>query len=261
MLHSLHGHAVATSLKLICVNRPGKGGTSKSESDGPESHTATACRDAITVLDALAVSQASLLFMCAGTPFALSFANSAPERTTGQLVGVASWVPPADCNDAKTLYKVGSALPSWLISPIVGGSMTSVTSGITSLPQSWLVSGLKSDLTALEREAFDRENPDAEIFVRKMAWMQEETGGMSEDIAVLLGASEEIGLDCGSIRGQVWLYHGEEDSMVPIAGAEWLGRQIPSAVLQRIPHCSHTGAMMMFHQSVADSFQMLARSS
>mmetsp|Transcript_7332 Transcript_7332/g.15202 ORF Transcript_7332/g.15202 Transcript_7332/m.15202 type:complete len:308 (+) Transcript_7332:103-1026(+) len=257
MLYVFHAPAVAASLRLICVNRPGKGRTSRAEANDPEAHTTTACHDAVAVLDALGVQQASLLFMCAGTPFALALATARPERITGRLMGVASWVLPGDCSAAKALYRVGAALPSWLVSPIVAGACASINGTVSLLPQSTLASAFKSDLKAGEREAFDAAFPDAAAFAGKFAWMQEESGGESKDMAVLLGTSGDVGVDYGSISGQVLLHHGEEDTMVPIVGVEWMAEQMPSATLQRLEQCSHSGALWMFHQSIADSLKML----
>lgn len=252
-LHALHGPAVVASLRLICVNRPGKGGTSPAKENGPEAHIATACSDATLVLDALGVSSASLLFMCAGTPFALAFASRCSERVTGRLLGISAWVSPADSCEAKMTYRIGAALPSWLICPIVGKSMASINGSLTSLPTSTAVSALKSNLTPVENDAFDKANPDIEEYARKLGWFLEEAGGESDDIAVLLSSGDSIGVDYGSINGKVLLYHGEEDTMVPIEGMKWLAGQLPSAVLQELPQCSHNGAMFLLHRSVAES--------
>merc|ERR1712039_228025 len=92
---------------------------------------------------------------------------------------------------------------------------------------------------------------------RKMAWLQEETGGMSEDMGVLLSAGGDIGVDYQNVDAEVVLHHGEDDTMVPIGGAEWLARQLPSATLYRVPQCSHNGALMALQPSILDAFSML----
>jgi len=130
MLQSLHGHACAKRLKIVCVNRPGKGETSEGELDGPTGHLTTACEDAAFVLDELSWNRVSLLFMCAGTPFALGFATQNPHRITGKLMGVASWVSPADSGETKLLYRFGSCLPGWLVNPLAGGFFSSINTSI-----------------------------------------------------------------------------------------------------------------------------------
>merc|ERR1719197_1719805 len=93
------------------------------------------------------------------------------------------------------LYRIGSSLPSWLVSPLAAAPFASINSSISSLPTSFVLSGLKNDLTALEVSAFDARCSDETAWAAEFAWMQEETGGMSEDMAVLLSASADIGLD------------------------------------------------------------------
>ena len=137
MLLTLSDIAVSASLKLICLNRPGKGSTSTSAAEEHNTpavasqHVDTACRDAVHVLDELKISRVGLFFMCAGTPFALAFACRFPERTTEKLMGIASWVLPADCDKTNTLFRFGALYcPLWLLSPLVGNSIRSVDSSI-----------------------------------------------------------------------------------------------------------------------------------
>ncbi len=94
---------------FLCVTRPGKGGTSspaisssseKNKYDNAtdrnhdvcdtreKAHVAAACRDVITILDYYRISKTSLMYMCAGSTFAYSFAAMFPERTTGNIIGI-----------------------------------------------------------------------------------------------------------------------------------------------------------------------------
>ena len=131
MLLTFSDIAVSASLKLICLNRPGKGSTTSTEEHTPAAHVDTACHDAVQVLDELKISRVGLFFMCAGTPFALAFACRFPERTTEKLMGIASWVLPADCDKTNTLFRFGALYcPLWLLSPLVGNSIRSVDSSI-----------------------------------------------------------------------------------------------------------------------------------
>jgi len=120
-----------------------------------------------------------------------------------------------------------------------------------------IVNGLKGDLTESERDSWDAANPDVENFFERMYWSQEESGGASADVSVLLSSSSDLGIDYGSMQVKLLLLlHGENDTMVPIAGAEWLSEQIPSSVLKRVDDCSHNG--VMFHESVMESLGSLA---
>jgi len=115
-----------TDVLFLCVNRPGKCGTSSpprnrnhdnnaassssSSCNDERRHIRTSCDDVVAILDRHDVRRANLLYMCAGSTFAYSFASRYPNRTTGHIVGIASWVLRSDpssevvsnCNDATT---------------------------------------------------------------------------------------------------------------------------------------------------------------
>mmetsp|Transcript_41156 Transcript_41156/g.86436 ORF Transcript_41156/g.86436 Transcript_41156/m.86436 type:complete len:448 (+) Transcript_41156:22-1365(+) len=85
---------------FLCVNRPGKGATSSSVIDENETnivtderrHISTSCEDVRIILDYYNIRKASLFYMCAGSTFAYSFASKYPDRTTGYIIGIASWI-------------------------------------------------------------------------------------------------------------------------------------------------------------------------
>ena len=87
---------------FLSVNRPGKGGTSSSvnaDSIGASDevqHIRTTCDDVVSILDYYSIPKASLLYICAGSTFAYSFAAQYPQRTTGYIIGIASWVLRSD---------------------------------------------------------------------------------------------------------------------------------------------------------------------
>eukprot|EP00928_Gymnodinium_smaydae_P002138 TRINITY_DN10759_c0_g1_i6.p1 TRINITY_DN10759_c0_g1~~TRINITY_DN10759_c0_g1_i6.p1 ORF type:complete len:278 (+),score=9.95 TRINITY_DN10759_c0_g1_i6:53-835(+) len=208
MLHMFEEFAKAASLRFICVNRPGKGGTSRSLVPGPEAHVDTVCVDTLSVLSVLRVDRASVLFMCEGTPFALSFAARYPQRVTTKLLGVAPWIQPADTSPTKTLYRVGAGFQKWFISPLMSSCISSLT-GCTSssLSSSLLLAALLDGLTASERASIDTRYPNIKEFARRWAWTIEELGGSSRDMSVALSGSSNIGFDYMQVSGQVLILH------------------------------------------------------
>ena len=88
---------------FICLNRPGRGGTSSAIADASaisaeQEYIRTSCDDIITIIDYYQVPKVSLLYMCAGSSFAYSFAKLHAERTTGYILGISSWVLRHDGN-------------------------------------------------------------------------------------------------------------------------------------------------------------------
>ena len=80
---------------FLCINRPVKGGTSSSHSGDElieKDYVKTTCHDVLAIMDYYKVQKASLFYMCAGSSFAYTFASKYPNRTTGHIMGVSSWI-------------------------------------------------------------------------------------------------------------------------------------------------------------------------
>lgn len=239
-------------LRLICVNRPGKGGTSPASKGN--SHLDASVQDAVAVLDSLGVDKVSLFCMCAGTPFCMAFALQQPERTTRKFMGISTWIQPADCGyeNTKVTYYMGAQAPV-LVSPLVGSVFRSVGLSLSSFPTTWVLSALRGKVSETEHVAFDIKYENSQEFGDMMKWMQHEQGGQSPDMKVLLSAGlidyEKLGASMQSIT----LWHGTKDSMVPYASAQWLEEHVPGATLNTIPDGSHEGCMFLLHSSIVDS--------
>ena len=253
--------ALFADLQFICVNRPGKGGTSPAKENDAKSHLTTAIQDAAVVLDQLRVDKVSLVCMCAGTPFCFTFAARYPERTTGRLVGISCWVQPADCSYAntKTAFFLGTKMPT-AVSPMVGVVFASIGSSLTSFPTGMVLGALRGKLSTDEREAFDEKYKDRDDFADMMNWMQRERGGVSSDMLVLLGS--EL-LDYQAVvdsQKSIMLWHGTSDTLVRYAGAEWLATQgLSSATLNAVPDGTHQGCNFLLHSSIVDSLKALGQ--
>merc|ERR1719291_93742 len=102
-------------------------------------------------MDFLDVEKASLFFMCAGTPFALLFAARNPARTTGHLLGISSWVSPADFDGAGALYRLATRLPSRFVSRLAGSLFASGPRALRSLPAETVPGILEGKLSEPER--------------------------------------------------------------------------------------------------------------
>lgn len=244
-----------SEISFLCVNRPGKGGTSPSVET--ESHLDTVIKDIIAVLDSLQMEKVSILAECAGTPFAMAFCTWFPERTTRIYIGIASWIQPADCGyeHTKLVYHMGTQSSS-LTGPFAATFMSSMGYLVASFPVSWFASMLKSKLSQEECIEFDTLYSNADDFSNMIAWMKQDSrGGMSPDLQVLLSKDVVDYQALAKSQDTIILWHGTNDSMVPIGGAEWLAEQLPNAELHTIPDGTHEGCMLFLHPAIVDSLK------
>lgn len=97
--------AEALGLKLICVDRPGIGGTSPVASLGPRAPYSRTVRRRLEQhtqdVDFVVQGPAKLVGMCAGTPFCLHYAKT---KGIKEVTLVTPWVPP-ECEHAWSLAR------------------------------------------------------------------------------------------------------------------------------------------------------------
>lgn len=245
-----------STLRLICINRPGKGGTSPSK----KGHLETVVHDVVVVLDSLQINQVSIMTMCAGTPFAMAFATQHPERTTGKFIGISTWIQPADCgyDNTKLLYYIGTKDASHT-GPLAGTVMSGMASCFTSFPTSWFAGMLRKKLNKNECRAFDELYSDVKDFSSMMEWMRQDSrGGLNADVQVLLTANVVDYEALSKSQDSICLWHGTNDTMVPYVGAEWLNQQLPNSELKPIPDGTHEGCMFLLHDDIVESLKSLA---
>ena len=196
---------------FLCINRPGKCGSSssisKSKTDenttDERKHIQTSCDDIISILNHYGIRKASLFYMCAGSTFAYSFATRYPERTTGYIIGIASWVLRSDSSsqDIQTPQKMNSLThrlamkgifgPKWFVSNLVGGMVGSTSTLFSSIPSSWIVEKIKKEMSNNEVQQFDEQFPDEELFVKLMIWIHMDGRDDDDETSVFVNAKED----------------------------------------------------------------------
>ncbi|CAJ1344114.1 unnamed protein product [Effrenium voratum] len=199
-------------LRLISVNRPGKGTSPASaEGDSAVAQLEGAADDVAAVLRELKVPRASVLFLCAGTPFALRFAAKYPELCSGKMLGIACWVSPADCAEVKGFFQFASTLPQCLVSN-VGGAWVNFSGCLgKSLPTSSIIKAQleaeemkkhegayeEFNATTLEWLRAHAANIDLQLYRHFNESFQELWAGhVSEDLAALRRANARMAEAC-----------------------------------------------------------------
>lgn len=327
---------------FLCLNRPGKGGSSSSflgEGRSNNHHAGstnnnstirsnnkllsleqeyirTACNDIIRIVDYYKIPKVNLLYMCAGSTFAYSFAAQHADRTTGYIVGLSSWIlrhdgdklnadndvgrndsSSSDIVDCATPTNMNSTIhsiamrgylgPKSIISSLAGNIISSIAPNVFNVfPPQWIVDGFKKELSFDEQVEFDAQFPnDGGVdFVELMKWMYDDgdgdgsvfvnvddavdatvetkndkqrvpnmSDGNAKDIAVCLSSQHDIGLEYKSSipkQKRVLLYHGENDKMVNVVGAEYLESMLSNATLSYVSEGTHQGTMLFFPRDV-----------
>lgn len=211
-------------VRLLCVNRPGMGKTSAAFACHASAHLQATCQDAVACLDHLLIDRVSILFPCAGSPFALAFCSQFPKRITGRVAGCSAWVSPADCPGARLIYKLAASLmPENLLSLAVGlGAQCFQSMPLSVFPEIHVDSSEGA-----------------------MQHYEDEVGGEGEDVAVLLSPSESWGFTYGKLPFPVALFHGEKDETVPFACGEWLCDQLPKGTrLYSMEGANHSDVLL-----------------
>lgn len=204
---------------FLCVTRPGKGGTSSSslaklsssKNDNNKDadnkhydtheklHVATACRDVVSILDYYQISKTSLMYMCAGSTFAYSFAAMFPERTTGNIIGISSWILRYDPSTTATtnnnessssesiptqpqMYTLTHKMamkgffgPKWMVSSLAGGIVNRATGLLSMLPKEFAEGKFQKGLSDREKSEWEKQFSKTDVeksgFIDVMNWI------------------------------------------------------------------------------------------
>ncbi|KAL3791752.1 hypothetical protein HJC23_007519 [Cyclotella cryptica] len=186
---------------FLCINRPGKGGTSGShsisndEDVSPEQqHVNTTCQDVVTILDYYQIPKTSLFYMCAGSTFCYSFAARYSDRSTGCIIGVSSWILrscPSQAEEKRSedhaelppihsfthrMAMNGLFGPKWFVSNLASGSMSNVHGLFGLLPPTFIVNHFKKTLSLHERNDFDEHYSDrgGVGLIEDLMWMNQD---------------------------------------------------------------------------------------
>jgi pimeloyl-ACP methyl ester carboxylesterase len=203
--------AVASGVRLLCVNRPGYGLSSRSEST-----YSSVSDDAAAVLDLLGIEEVAALGMSVGGGYAAAFASRYPGRV--RALGIAATLPmydaPADETVEDAMEQARPEFETWA-SGIDGSDADDAALAerwAGSLPDqdAAILRGLAvADVAASAREAL----ADHHGFLRDAALMQ-----------------RPWEVDVSSIGCPTHLWYGEADQRA-LPGATWFSEQVSQASL------------------------------
>ena len=211
-------------VRLLCVNRPGYGSSTPTDS----THTSVA-RDAAELLDLWDIERVAVLGMSTGGPYAAAFAATYPEQTT--VLGLVS--APA-MTGTESYGTIGEAMER------LRPEFMAWRAGID--PEDENVEALAARFLA------ELPEPDAALcmplgaeVVGTMVWealVQPE--GYLRDAALLL---RDWDFDVSGVRCPVSVWVGDEDDMA-LSASSWWAERIPQAEVDVLPGTTHLAALL-----------------
>jgi len=218
-------------IRLLAPDRPGYGRSSP----WPNRSIRDAADFVTPVLDDAGVETASLLAFSGGGPYALATAATQADRV-GRVDVVAGATPPAVSEETPAVQRLLT---------IVATSTPPVLRGLFR-GQAWLADRLGPSFVVEQYTANDTDDAVAdataeivkEDFVE--AFAQHRSGAVTE----FRNTATDWGIDFAEIDSEVELWHGENDSNVPIDDVRRLQRKIPEAELHVLDDADHLQTLL-----------------
>jgi pimeloyl-ACP methyl ester carboxylesterase len=247
---------VARGLRLICISRPGYGGSARR----PQRTVADAAQDVAAVLDVLGHQRFITAGWSGGGPHALACAARLPGRC--QAAATLAGVGPDRASDLDFLAGMGqenvaefgaarqgeAALRAWLrdngeaLRQVSGPALAAALGDLVpEVDKAVLVGGYADDMAAVIRRAlapgFD--------------------GWVDDDLAFV----RDWGFRLDEVRVPVAVWQGELDRMVPFAHGRWLQRHVPGAQARLVPGHGHLSLVARHREQVLDELLARARAA
>jgi pimeloyl-ACP methyl ester carboxylesterase len=237
--------AATLGLRILAPDRPGHGGTSFVRYDvrGYPEHIAR-------FLDMLEVSEVGVIGVSGGGRYACACAAYLGPRVTrtalvastapSDLEGVrATW-----SNGDRQLYGLAVRAP-WLLRPY----LAVVARRIRRDPRRILE--LFSDLPPEDEAALDRPEVRELLAATMTEAFRQGTRGAVHDIGL---EARPWDVDLAAIETPVDVWHGDKDTLVPVAQGEALARAIPTATLRRLPEEGHISLRVDHIAAILEAF-------
>ncbi|PSL06171.1 pimeloyl-ACP methyl ester carboxylesterase [Haloactinopolyspora alba] len=215
------------NVRLITYDRPGYGRSTPHQGR----RVVDAAADLAAIADALGLEDVVTFGVSGGGPHALAFAAAHPGRVR-RVATLASTAP------------IDAAGLDWTAGMADGNvaSAEAASQGRAALEQH-LASAESDDLASLLPAAEQRMLARPEVQEMLSAAFTEALrpglAGWTDDELALYGLP--WGFDPADITVPVLLWHGEQDTLVPVGHADWLRRRIPGATLTRSADAGHAG--------------------
>lgn len=215
-------------IRLITYDRPGFGHSTPR----PGRRVADAAEDLAAIADALGLGRGPVFGVSGGGPHALAYAARFPDRVS-KVATLASTAP------------IDAAGLAWTAGMMASNqaSAAAAAKGRAELEALMLAdeesTDLKTMLPPAEQEVLARPEVSRMLSAAFTEAIRPGIGGWVDDEMALYGLP--WGFDPADITVPTRLWHGELDTVVPVAHSAWLSERIPGAELTRAPDAAHAG--------------------
>jgi len=230
--------AQAYQARIIAADRPGYATSS------PVHHTTLLgyVADVRALADALHVDTFATLGASGGGPFALACAAKLPDRVRccGLMSAIGPLALPHSMDEMMSVNRLFFTLARFL--PALPGVL---------VPRQF-----KSSMKSLQHAIDEGTSPLADVppvvFAQMMADQQEAVRvggkGISFDFGML---THEWGFPLEQIHTRVFMWHGAEDKLAPVALARYVAERIPGCVIKVIAGAGHAGTYSYADEVIA----------
>ncbi|CAB1119686.1 unnamed protein product [Ectocarpus sp. CCAP 1310/34] len=210
--------ARARGVRLLCLDRPGRGRTSDFEDE-----KANRILEFPEILRHFCVEAGikcfSLVGQSLGASYALRCAQEMPDRVATTVYLISPWVPLSVPGSSRALATV-EKLPEWVIK--TGMAMGSA------MPRLLAAAG---GLGLMVKGCSEGESPmagsqtTAEV-LKAVGSAGEQTHGVAMDALAALEKTQPLGFDYRDVSMPVHVFHGRADHMVPFPAAQWMAEEM-----------------------------------
>ncbi|WP_245779389.1 alpha/beta fold hydrolase [Halostagnicola kamekurae] len=221
--------AQENGVRVLAPDRPGYGRSSP----WPNRSVRDAAEFVTPVLDDADVQTAGLIAFSGGSPYALSIAATQAERIN-QIDIIAGATPPTASDESPAIQRLLASLAT---------TTPSVLRGLFR-GQMWLAERLDPSFVVGQYTANDDAVANAAAEIVKEDFVEAFAHSRNGAVIEFRDTATDWGVDFDEIDVEVRLWHGSNDTNVPIAGARRLEGEIPSAELHVLDDADHLQTLL-----------------
>ncbi|CAM9286750.1 unnamed protein product [Scytosiphon promiscuus] len=215
--------ARARGIRLICLDRPGRGRTSDFEDD--EASRILQFPEILRHFIKVArIKHFSLVGQSLGASYALRCAQELPGYVATTVYLISPWVPLSVPGSSRALAAV-EKLPAWVIK-------TAMSLG-TNMPRLLAAAGGLSFMAkgCSEEEGMMFASDTTAEVLKAVGNADEQSQGVVLDALTALEKTQPFGFDYRDVSMPVHVFHGRADHMVPFAAVQWMSDEMPACTV------------------------------
>ncbi|NHN49677.1 alpha/beta hydrolase [Halostella sp. JP-L12] len=234
----LDAAARESGVRLLAIDRPGYG---RSE-PWPDRSVRDAGAFVTAVLDDAGIETAGIVAFSGGAPHALAAAAAHPDRIP-RVDLVSGATPPEASERTPTVQRLLSEMAT---------KIPSVLQGLFRV-QAWVAARADPSFVVGQYAASEEPIPDDAAAVVKADLVEAFAGRGGGAVTELRLTAADWGIDYDDLDTAVGVWHGENDTNVPVEGARRLASRIPTARLAVLDDADHLGTLLQCAPDVLDA--------